>query len=84
MQKYPGPLIRADAKDPDLTYRTLRDNPMRFAHREFAESRWSAYWPYADSEFYASIPRDFHPRFWEMDLACELLGLRFALEERQR
>jgi hypothetical protein len=45
---------------------------------------WSAYWPYADPDFFADIPRDFAARFWEMDLACELLRLNFTLEERRR
>ena len=84
MRDYPGPLIRADARNPAPTYKTLLDNPGRAADREFAERLWSTFWPYADSEFYANAPHEFVPRFWEMDPACELLARGFVLEERRR
>jgi hypothetical protein len=84
VREYPGPLIRSDAEDPDLTYRTLRDNHKRSDDRQFAERLWSTYWPFADNNFFVGIPRDFAARFWEMDLACVLLRLNFVLEERRR
>jgi len=84
VKTYPGPLVRAGLEAPDRIYNNLRDRTELKADREFIEHLWSSYWPYADSEFYRDIGRDFVARFWEMDLACGLLALGFTLEEQRR
>ena len=84
MKTYPGPLVREDVDSPDKTYQALRlDHPVMRERREFVESLWSKYWPFADDDFYRDFPLDTVARFWEMDLACNLTDLGFQIEERR-
>jgi len=83
MKTFPGPLMRAGGTD--RTYIFIRDNPhpRPQAVRGLVEELWAKYWPYADDDFYRDIPLYFAPRFWEMDLACELMAKGLVVEERK-
>ena len=84
MKSFPGPLVRDDMDTPDKTYQLLRrDHPKLRADRDLVESLWSEYWSYADDDFYRDLPRDFTARFWEMDVACDIMRAGFLIEERR-
>ncbi len=48
------------------------------AKRAYVESLWKRFESLADPHFHDQVTRDFHRRYWEMHLACQLLdhGLR--------
>lgn len=50
------------------------------AKRAYVESLWERFEPLADPHFHDQATRDFHRRFWEMHLACQLLDHGFHVE----
>lgn len=64
----------------DIGYANVRDKEhFKFA-RDFTESLWTTYAPYADRHARSNARAQFLPRFWEMYLACTLLDRNFTLE----
>lgn len=66
----------------DPKYLLVRDNPRFHEQKLFLESLWQVFLPYADPKFKNELALQFHPRFWEMYLACTLLELGFDLVPR--
>ena len=64
------------------TYVNVRDSntPMMIRARQLCLDMWNIYEPYADEHFRTEFARDFGARFWEMDLACTLLGFGKGIE----
>jgi hypothetical protein len=64
----------------DPSYTNVRDSePLSFA-RDFTESLWPTYRPFADPNARSNAKSQFLQRFWEMYLACTLLDRGFKLE----
>jgi len=61
---------------PDDIYNVIRDrqDPYPTWIRSIMEELWRKYRPYADRNFRQQMQVDLHSRFWEMYLACTLLG----------
>lgn len=60
-------------------YKALITHPQYQAHRDYIESLWARYEPYADSGFVTEFARRFHERLWEMYLGCALLDMGLRL-----
>ncbi len=71
-----------------MGYRRIRDRANYSLCKASLEDLWQTYHPYADPNFREEIrksPEDFHQRFWEMYLGCELLRqVIFEEEEFQQ
>jgi hypothetical protein len=67
----------------DQKYLLVRDDPRFHEQRLFLESLWSNFSPFADPDFKSQLAIQFHPRFWEMYLACTLNELGFNLIPRK-
>lgn len=50
--------------------------------RDFVESLWSKFSPFADSNFLSALKADFHARYWEMYLGNLLLDNGFELNKK--
>lgn len=75
-------LFHTTAVPTDVAYTNLRDAERIRELREFAESLWLRFAPYADSQFRDEFPRAFHQRYWEMYLGVGLLNAGLALEPK--
>lgn len=64
-------------------YANLRDAGWNRSNREFAESLWARFAPYADSNFRDEIACAFHQRYWEMYLGFGLLEAGLQLESNR-
>lgn len=64
-------------------YLLVRDDPRFHEQRLFLESLWRVFSPFADPNFKSALALQFHPRFWEMYLACTLLETGFDLIPRK-
>lgn len=64
----------------DPGYVNVRDNERLQFARDFTESLWPIYRPYADTHFREDAMHHFLQRFWEMYLACTLLYRGFKIE----
>ena len=78
-----SPLIADTVSAPDAIYSALATDEALGAHRAYVETLWSRFAPYADPDFQQQIACQFHPRFWEMYLACQLLDLAVDLQHRR-
>jgi hypothetical protein len=67
----------------DPKFLLVRDNLRFHEQKLFLESLWQAFSPFADPKFRNELALQFHPRFWEMYLACTLLELGFDLVPRK-
>lgn len=67
-----------DATDPGYVH--VRDGERWKFARDFTESLWRTYHPFADPHFREDARHQFLQRFWEMYLACALLERGFNLE----
>jgi len=68
----------------DLTYNYIRGHSGEKAKdaKNFIQSLWMTYHPYADRNFRKQIYRDFAARFWEMYLACTLIKNGYEITEK--
>jgi hypothetical protein len=67
----------------DERYEDLRVEPDCQEIHDFIEEMWTAYWPYADSDFLLKARnRDFQACYWEMYLGCSLLRQNMQIEPR--
>ncbi len=66
----------------DQKYLLVRDDPRFHEQRLFLESLWRVFSPFADPNFRSELAVQFHPRFWEMYLACTLIEIGFDLVPR--
>ena len=57
----------------DCYYRDIRDSSTNQTVRDFLETLWPKYKPYADTDFRKNIASTFYQCFWEMYLTCALL-----------
>jgi hypothetical protein len=82
-------LFISGIKAQDPIYNNIRDYddaPSAFGKncllsaRDFTESLWKRYEPYADANFLTEIQVDFRARFWEMYLACSLEDAGYSIE----
>lgn len=64
--------------EPD--YEAVRDLDRNLDARNFVESLWLKYYPYADSHFLSDARQHFQQRFWEMYLGGTLLERGFTLD----
>jgi len=64
----------------DLGYQNVRDEPCLKKEKEFVESLWSLYKPYADRHFKEDATKHFQERFWEMYLGATLLKYDFKID----
>lgn len=67
----------------DSEYEILKDNPHHREDKNFSESLWENFKPYADNEFKKKFACEFHQRFWEMYLANVLLTQNYQLIEKK-
>jgi hypothetical protein len=67
----------------DPKYLLVRDDPRFHEQRLFLESLWNNFSPFADLDFKSQLAIQFHPRFWEMYLACTLIEMGFDLVPRK-
>lgn len=63
----------------DWGYCQIRDNPKHENVRNFIDSLWSRYYPYADDHFLEDARNHFQERFWEMYVGVTLLDRQFQL-----
>jgi hypothetical protein len=72
------------AEDP--TYTAICSSKAQYTveFRDFADSLWAQYEPYADLNYKYEITRDFDSRFWEMYLTCTLLALGLPVKQKSR
>lgn len=64
----------------DMGYVNVRDSERLKSARDFTESLWPVYRPYADRHFREDAMHHFLQRFWEMYVACALIDRGFKLE----
>jgi len=57
----------------DLGYLNVRDSPHHADTRQFVDSLWDRYEPFADAHFRADAKNHFLERFWEMYVAVTLI-----------
>jgi len=69
--------LLGDCEDPG--YKNVRDLQDLQGVRDFVNSLWERYEPYADSHFLKDARNHFLERFWEMYLAVALLNRGFKL-----
>jgi hypothetical protein len=67
----------------DKKYLLVRDDPRFQEQRSVLETLWSEFSPFADPNFKSQLAIQFHPRFWEMYLACTLIEMGFDLVPRK-
>jgi hypothetical protein len=67
----------------DQRYTLVRDDLRFHQEKAFLEHLWESFEPFADPDFKSELAKQFHPRFWEMYLACTLIELGFNLIPRQ-
>jgi len=67
----------------DKKYLIVRDDPRFNEQRLFLESLWSVFSPFADPNFKSELAIQFHPRFWEMYLACALIEMGLDIVPRK-
>jgi hypothetical protein len=67
----------------DQKYLLVRDDPRFHEQKVFLEGLWRVFSPFADPNFKSELAFQFHPRFWEMYLACTLLEMGFDLVPRR-
>lgn len=70
-----------ESEDISRFYRDVRSNPCLSA---IVEDMWGEYEPYADPNFTKEIAKDFHPRFWEMDMTCALLDQGKSVKPKRK
>jgi hypothetical protein len=70
--------LSGDCEDPG--YKSARDLPRLQWIRDFVNSLWEQYEPYADSHFLKDAQNHFLQRFWEMYLAIALLKRGFQIQ----
>jgi hypothetical protein len=66
----------------DPKYSLVRDDPRFQEQKLFLENLWSVFAPFADPNYKSELANKFHPRFWEMYLACTLIEMGFQLIPR--
>lgn len=66
----------------DKRYLLVRDDSRFLDQKAYLENLWQIFSPFADSDFKSELSYQFHPRFWEMYLACALLQNGFELIPR--
>lgn len=66
----------------DRKYILVRDEPRFEEQKIFLEKLWGSYAPFADINFRDELSLQFHPRFWEMYLACAFIEMGFDLIPR--
>lgn len=69
-------LFSSAGPDLDRGYLNLQagEHPIERELRQYLEALWAVYEPYADPNFAAEFAREPDTRFWEMYVACQLLG----------
>ena len=75
-------LFDPNLEAPDNKYSLARDEPRFVSEKQYAETLWERFSPYADPDFKSEIARQFRPRFWEMYLGCALLEMGIKLVEQ--
>lgn len=75
-------LIKDNAIATDALFRALASEARLASYRDYVEGLWTVFRPFADPSFATDIVHQFHPRFWEMYLACALIDLGFSLMPR--
>ena len=60
-------------------YKNVRDEPHYSDFKNFVESLWKIYKPYADKHFQSDAAIHFQERFWEMYLGATFLKHRFTI-----
>jgi hypothetical protein len=73
------PSFFLDGPSDDLGYINTRDNPLAAERKEYVESLWRQFVPFADVHFRDDARNHFHQRFWEMYLATTLFAKGFEL-----
>lgn len=66
----------------DQKYLLVRDDPRFQEQKVYLENLWKIFSPYADPKFQSELAIQFHPRFWEMYLACTFIEMGFELIPR--
>lgn len=64
-------------------YKRIRDNPRFHSIKSFCEDLWKHYEPYSDLRFKEEFSIQPYPRFWEMYLGAQLLGMGCNLKPRK-
>ena len=67
----------------DEKYLHVRDDPRFHKQKIILESLWHMFCPFADPNFKSELAIQFHPRFWEMYLACTFIEIGFDLVPRK-
>ena len=67
----------------DERYSLVRDDLRFHQEKAFLEHLWKSFEPFADPDFKSELAKQFHPRFWEMYLACTLIESGFDLIPRK-
>jgi len=67
----------------DKKYSLVRDDSRFQEQKFFMEGLWAKFHAFADPNFKSELANQFHPRFWEMYLACAFLELGFDLIPRK-
>lgn len=77
-------LFNENFDNPSKTYCQVRDSKdiSEVRARALSEKLWITFKPYADPNFLEQLTKDFDARFWEMDLAVNLLKNGFLLDAR--
>lgn len=65
----------------DSGYKNVRDKPRYIKHKEFVESLWAVYRPYADKNLLSDAKTHFQERFWEMYLGATFLNHGFTIDK---
>src|SRR5208282_1945429 len=65
----------------DAGYKNVRDlsKPKYIMFKNYVESLWTIYAPYADKHFLSDATLHFQQRFWEMYLGCTFLAHNFVI-----
>ena len=68
-----------NATECDRGYKNVRDKPRHAEYKNFVESLWKIYKPYADKHFQTDAVIHFQERFWEMYLGATFLEHSFSI-----
>jgi len=81
-----GLLFDSTATSCNPGYNFICDHPSKTAGlaKEYTESRWKKFHPYADSNFMDEIRIEFNERFWKMYLTCTLMDKGMTITKKAK